>query len=158
MNNYAFIDSQNVNLSIRELGWILDWRKFRVYLKEKYKVERAYMFLGYLSENEGLYKFLRESGYVLVFKEVLNIKGVIKGNIDAELVLQAMIDFDNYDKAVVITNDGDFACLIRYLHDKMKFSCILSPNIQRCSALLQKSANGKIYCMSFLRAKIGIKK
>ena len=37
-NNYAFIDSQNLNLAIRDLGWILDFKKFRVYLKEKYQV------------------------------------------------------------------------------------------------------------------------
>ena len=28
-NNYAFIDSQNVNLAIRDQGWILDFRRFR---------------------------------------------------------------------------------------------------------------------------------
>ncbi len=38
MDNFAFIDSQNLNLSIRALGWRLDFRRFRVYLKEKYEV------------------------------------------------------------------------------------------------------------------------
>jgi len=33
-NNYAFIDSQNVNLSIQELGWRLDFARFRKYLVE----------------------------------------------------------------------------------------------------------------------------
>lgn len=33
-NNYAFIDSQNLNLSIREQGWILDFGKFRIYLRD----------------------------------------------------------------------------------------------------------------------------
>ena len=40
-NNYAFIDSQNVNLSVQSLGWRLDFAKFRVYLKEKFGVESA---------------------------------------------------------------------------------------------------------------------
>ncbi len=35
-NNYAFIDSQNLNLNIRNQGWILDFARFRVYLKEKH--------------------------------------------------------------------------------------------------------------------------
>ncbi len=30
-NNYAFIDSQNLNLSIRDQGWVLDFRRFRKY-------------------------------------------------------------------------------------------------------------------------------
>ena len=44
--NYAFVDSQNVNLAIRELGWKLDFKRFRVYLREKYGVEKAYLFIG----------------------------------------------------------------------------------------------------------------
>ena len=27
-NNYAFIDSQNLNLSIRDCGWQLDFKRF----------------------------------------------------------------------------------------------------------------------------------
>ena len=44
INNYAFIDSQNLNLAIRELGWKLDFARFRVYLSEKYHVTKAYLF------------------------------------------------------------------------------------------------------------------
>jgi len=40
LNNYAFIDSQNLNLGIQKLGWKLDYRKFRVYLAEKYGAKR----------------------------------------------------------------------------------------------------------------------
>jgi len=36
-NNYAFIDSNNLNLAIQELGWKLDFKRFRIYLKEKHK-------------------------------------------------------------------------------------------------------------------------
>lgn len=44
--NYAFIDSQNLNLGVQDLGWQLDFKRFRVYLKEKFHVRRAYLFLG----------------------------------------------------------------------------------------------------------------
>ncbi len=53
-NNFAFIDSQNVHLGIATLGWKLDWRRFRVYLQEHYGVSRAYLFIGYVPENQGL--------------------------------------------------------------------------------------------------------
>jgi len=33
-NNFAFIDGQNLNLGIQELGWKLDFSRFRQYLKE----------------------------------------------------------------------------------------------------------------------------
>ena len=69
MNNYAFIDAQNVHLGIKSLGWKLDWRKFRVYLKEKYSVTKAYLFIGYLSSNQDLYSLVRhlyENGKLLM--------------------------------------------------------------------------------------------
>ena len=55
INNYAFIDSQNLNLSIRSLGWKLDFARFRIYLKEKYGVTKAFLFIGYVEGNNDLY-------------------------------------------------------------------------------------------------------
>ena len=53
-SNYAFIDSQNINLGIRGDGWRIDWRKFRAYLTVEYEVTKAYLFLGFISENAAL--------------------------------------------------------------------------------------------------------
>lgn len=47
-NNYAFIDCQNLYFGIKELGWQLDWKRFRIYLKDKYKVTQAFICIGYL--------------------------------------------------------------------------------------------------------------
>ncbi|MBI1923607.1 NYN domain-containing protein [Candidatus Poribacteria bacterium] len=128
-NHDAFIDSQNLNLGVLGLGWKLDFRKFRIYLEEKYKVTKAYLFLGYLPEEQGLYNALQSYGYVLVFKPVLRKRsGGVKGNVDAELVLQAMIDYPHYDKAVIVTGDGDFACLVKYLHQQHKLHRLIVPN------------------------------
>lgn len=141
LKNSAFIDSQNVNLGIKELGWKLDWKKFRVYLKEKYGIETAYMFIGYIEENQDLYLSLQKAGYILVFKEILKNKdGFVKGNCDAELVLQAMIDYEKYEKAVIVSGDGDFACLVRHLKKQGKLKKVLVPNATRYSALLKKAA------------------
>lgn len=114
-NNFAFIDGQNLNLGIRSLGWKLDFFRFRRYLKEKYSVTRAYYFIGYVPGNQPLYSNLQKAGYILIFKPTIpDNNGRIKGNIDAALVLQAMIEYSNYDKAVIITSDGDFYSLIKY--------------------------------------------
>src|SRR3989338_1567015 len=100
--NYTFIDGQNLHLGIQSLGWKLDYKKFRVYLKEKYAVEKAYVFIGYLSGNQPLYTFLQDAGYILVFKPVMYSKeGDIKGNIDADLVLYSMIEYENYGQAII---------------------------------------------------------
>lgn len=138
-NNYAFIDSQNVNLSIRKLGWELDFRKFRIYLKDKFKVKKAFLFIGYVPNNQHLYTFLQKTGYILVFKPTLEKNGVIKGNCDAELVLHCMIELNNFDKAIVVTNDGDFFCLIEYLDENKKLFKLLTPSF-KYSSLLRKYA------------------
>ncbi len=157
-NNYAFIDSQNLNLGVRSLGWRLDFGKFRVYLKEKYQVATAYLFVGYIPENQDLYSSLQKSGYVLLFKPVLPHKdGSHKGNIDADLVLQAMIDYSNYDKAVIVTSDGDFYCLVKYLYERQKLKLVLSPYVETCSTLLKKSAKEKVVFIANLREKLEYK-
>ena len=158
LNNYAFIDSQNLNLGIQGLKWKLDHRKFRVYLKEKYQISVAYLFIGYLAENQDLYSALQSAGFVLVFKPTLPDKdGKVKGNIDADLVLQAMIDYKKYDKAVIVSSDGDFYSLVKYLYKNKKLKCVMSPYIKTCSALLKKTAREKIVFMNNLRKKLEYK-
>src|SRR3989344_7012142 len=88
---YAFIDSQNLNLGIRSQGWQLDFKRFRVYLKDKYNVKKAFLFIGYLPKNRNLYNYLQSSGYELVFKtSVKDNNGKHKGNVDAELIVWTM--------------------------------------------------------------------
>ena len=157
-NNFAFIDSNNLNLGVKESGWRLDFKKFRIYLKEKYGVTKAYLFIGYLPENQELYRSLQEFGYVLIFKPVMKNKdGEPKGNVDAELVLQAMVDWDRYDKAVIVSSDGDFYCLVNYLYEKSKLKRVISPNYKKCSALLKKAAREKIDFLDYQRDKLARK-
>lgn len=168
-NNYAFIDSQNLNLGVQKIGWKMDWRKFRQWLEEKYGVTHAYMFIGYMAENESLYELMHEHGYLIVLKPTLEIKApvealseeqvvekakqlvavtvdgeaetekpkmIVKGNIDADLVLYAMKELPNYDQAVIVSGDGDFLSLIEYLADQKKLLKLLTPN-RRYSTLLK---------------------
>ena len=156
--NYAFIDSQNLNLGVASLGWKLDYGRFRIYLREKYSVSVAYLFIGYIPSNQDLYSYLQSRGYVLVFKPTLaDGDGQIKGNVDADLVLQAMIDFQKYDKAVIVTSDGDFYSLVRYLYINQKLERVISPYIRTCSVLLKKTAKEKISFMDNLRHKLACK-
>ncbi len=155
-NNYAFIDSQNLHLGIKKLGWELDWRKFRIYLDEKYGVDIAYIFIGFIPENKELYLYLQKAGYVLVYKPViLNGEGVTKGNVDADLVLQAMLDYSKYNKAIIVSSDGDFYSLVRHLYDTNKLEFVMSPYKDTCSTLLKKSAKEKIIFIDNLKQLLG---
>lgn len=156
-NNYAFIDSQNLNLAIREQDWALDFKRFRRYLEDKYHITKAFIFIGYIATNESLYTSLQEYGYILVFKPTLYLPdGRVKGNIDAELVLHTMIEYPNYDKAVIVTGDGDFYCLIDYLKKQNKLEKLIIPNRYKFSSLLRKFALDMVF-MNDLRGKLEYK-
>ena len=139
LNNYAFIDSQNLNLGILGLGWKLDFKKFRVYLEEKYAVKKIFLFIGYIPQNQKLYKSLRSYGYLLIFKSIIKENGKIKGNVDAELVLHTMIEYQNFDKAIIVSGDGDFSCLIKYLYREDKLLRLVIPNKYKYSILLKRA-------------------
>lgn len=146
--NYAFIDNQNLNLGVRKLGWKMDWRKFRKYLEEKHGVTKAFMFIGHMPEHEDMYLKLHDAGYLIVLKPTFDMtklpkidsskkedeksedKKVIKGNVDAELVLWAVKEMPNYQKAVIVSGDGDFYSLVEYLDQQKKLKVLLTPNSQ----------------------------
>lgn len=153
---YAFVDAQNVTYGVSATRWKLDWGKFRLFLRNKYGVEKAFLFIGYIESNADLYKRLQEQGFILIFKNVLEIQDgdsvTYKGNVDAELVLHTMIEYPNYDKAVVVTGDGDFFCLIEYLEENDKLKKIVTPN-RRYSSLLRKFSS-YIVDLHTLRGKL----
>lgn len=152
--NFAFIDSQNLNLGTQRVGWKMDWRKFLEYLRNEHNVTRAYLFIGYIADNEAMYEQLHDIGYLVVLKPTVEMtqkpvngdtkneksdkpdKPVVKGNIDAELVLFAMKEMPNYQQAVIVSGDGDFLCLAEYLADKKRLKHIMAPN-WRYSSLLK---------------------
>lgn len=155
MNNYAFIDAQNLYRGIKSLGWKLNWTKFRVYLKDKYKVSTAYVFIGFIPSQQALYADLQKAGFILIFKPVIyDSTGNAKGNCDADLVLQAILEKEHYSKAVIVTSDGDFYSLVKYLYDTGKLEMVLSPYIKTCSKLLKKEAKERINYMDNLKGKI----
>ncbi len=138
-NNYAFIDGQNLHFGIKSLGWKLDHKKFRAYLEKEHGVTRAYIFLGFMEEHQDLYSVLQEAGFICYFKPLVRYDdGVIKGNVDADMVLQVMIDIENYDKAIIISGDGDFSGLIRHLIYKRKLGQMIIPNRDKYSSLYDR--------------------
>jgi len=161
--NYAFIDSQNLNVGTQKFGWKLDWAKFRKHLQTKYNVTHAYLFIGYVPEFEAMYEQLHEQGYLIVLKPTFDMtrfrpqetpdavepsvdltkksstaskqddktddKKVTKGNVDADLVLWAMKELPNYNKAVIVSGDGDFYSLVEYLDGQNRLLKLVAPNM-----------------------------
>jgi len=40
----------------------------------------------------------------------------------------AAIEYPNYNKAIIVSGDGDFACLLEFLDDKDKLLHVFTPN------------------------------
>jgi uncharacterized LabA/DUF88 family protein len=154
-NNYAFIDSQNLNLSIQNLGWKLDYSRFRRYLHDKYHVSRAFIFIGYMEEQAQLYGHLETAGYELIYKPTLSYKdGSTKGNVDAELVMHTIIELPHYHQAVIVTGDGDFYSLIDYLITQHRLAKLIIPSQARYSTLLKRIDPVHLAFVSDLRQKL----
>ena len=140
--NYAFVDGNNLYLGAKAQNIKLDYGKLRKYLRTKFGVEKAFLFIGYDPHNTTLYATLQTYGYVLIFKPTVIFEDeggnrTMKGNVDAELVLHAAaIEYKNYDQAIIITSDGDFACLMRYLSKNKKLKKIITPT-EKFSKLLK---------------------
>ncbi len=142
-NNYAYIDAANLHQATKELGWELDYHRFRVWLSEKYGVVKACLFIGLVPKNKNLYTHLQNSGFILIFKEVIyDGIGKPKGNCDADLVVQVMQDAfeNNFEKAIIVSSDGDYSSLVKFLQSQSKLEAVLSPAIEeKCSILLKRT-------------------
>lgn len=139
--NIACIDGQNL---YQWLDWTLDYTRFRVYLRDKYKVEKAYYFLGFREKENDLYEKLQESWFILVFNlKWENLKSNKKGNVDTNLVFHTMKKLieGEFDRIVLVSWDGDYKMLVDYLVEKGRFKKVIAPNLKFASSLYKDKKN-----------------
>lgn len=134
-----YIDGNNLYRSARDIGFEIDYKKFRSWLRQKYNPVLVYLFIGLLPNKVLFYEYLQKCGYILVFKQTVSVGEKIKGNCDAELVLKSLVDYyeKSFDFCILITSDGDFGCLVEFLKENKAIYCIISPDKNKCSFLLR---------------------
>jgi len=155
---FAFIDSQNLFLGIKSLGWELDYKKFYIYLQQKYSVDKVFMYIGFIEEYQSLYDFLTLAGFELIFKNTKRVgkgKNDIKGNIDVDLTVDVINRLVNYDRGIFVSADGDFCALYDYIIEKGKSITILIPNKKKYSIFLTKYSKSLRF-MNDLDRKLGL--
>ncbi len=88
------------------MKWKLDYHKFRSWIRQKFGIANAYIFIGLIAKQANLYTSLQNAGFELIFKDVVfGDDGKAKGNCDADLVLKATRDyFENKPASVVKIN------------------------------------------------------
>jgi len=144
IDNIAYIDGQNLFMGTnkREPIWEVDLQKFRVYLKEKYNIDKAYYYLGYVQDGstfEMLYETIQSAGFILVFREHNSaMKGTKKGNVDADIIFSIMKRLyyqEDFDKVVLVSGDGDYKMLVDLLIEEGKLAKVLFPKQRYVSSL-----------------------
>ncbi len=152
INTNVYIDGANLKKGIEFLDREINYKKLYDWLRKKYRVKKVYLFLGYIKKLDVFYGELTDMGYSIIFKETFFEDSILKGNCDAELILNCIKDFyeNEYDNAILISGDGDFSCLVKFLEERKSLCRVIAPNIKRCSVFLKRSTNKIVYMEKML--------
>jgi uncharacterized LabA/DUF88 family protein len=162
-NNYAYIDGVNLHLTYEsaDFDWKVDYNKLLNYLQKKYGVIVAHYFLGNTASTKPIYEKLSSYGYNIKLKEPSPYRDkekvcpycnkVIepetqkyKADVDSYMTMQIMADMNDFDKAIIVTSDGDFDEIVKMLLNRDKLRLVFAPCREGCSKLLQRVAVDKI--------------
>jgi uncharacterized LabA/DUF88 family protein len=118
----VFIDGPNLYGAARTLGFEIDFRLLLKELRSRGTLVRAYYYTTIIEDQEysairPLVDWLDYNGYTVVTKptkEFLDESGrrKVKGNMDIELVVDAMEMSEHVDEMVLFSGDGDFRSLV----------------------------------------------
>ncbi len=167
LRNIAYVDGQNLHMGTASSkpSWQIDLARFRVYLNEKYNIERAYYYLGYVREGakyENLYEAIQRAGFILVFREHNSaMLGTKKGNVDTDIIFSVMkrlYQKDKFAKIILVSGDGDYKMLVDFLIEENRFEKILFPNGKRRSSLYKSISRHYYASLEDSKQKIGLKK
>jgi len=160
-NNLAFIDGQNLYLGTRseQPAWEVDLVRFRIYLSQKYKIQRAYYFFGFVNEKyQDLYDSIQEAGFILKFRKHNSaMMSKKKGNVDTDIVFDIMKKIykkEPFNKIVLVAGDGDYKMLVDFLIEESKFEKILFPNKQFASSLYKELPSKYYDYLNNIKSKI----
>lgn len=160
-NNYAFIDGANLHFTYENIAWKIDYHKLLNFLRNKLNVSIAYYFIGNTKESADIRQKLESYGYTIKLKEPSPYKTEIvecpycrkvivpelnknKSDVDSLMTLTVISNLNLFDKAVLITSDGDFDELVKMLLRDDKLRMVFLPCREGCSKLLKKVATDKI--------------
>ncbi len=124
---YAFVDAANIIYRDSEPDpWKIDLKKLIKYLRERFGVTKVLYFGGVDDRNKtqiNLYKKLESWGYDLRLNPVKHFvneygKWYMKADVDSRMTFEMMRLYSEYDQAIILTGDGDFYWVLKYLFEK----------------------------------------
>lgn len=133
----VFIDASNIYFSQKTMGWRVDFKKLLKYFKLNTDLFKISFYAAINPENlkeRRFHDFLEIIGYSVKHKKIKFIKdqndnlhgGHHKGNIDVDLTIDAVHFRDDYETFILLSGDGDFESLIKYLKFYKKRCIVIS--------------------------------
>lgn len=125
-----FIDGANMFYAQRKMGWHIDYRKVYEFYASQAQVYNAFYYTSVTNPPdpgmEGFLRALTGMGYTVrrkVVKEILDQETgqtIRKANLDIEIVIDMLTTAQLFDRAVLISGDGDFERAVEYLRGRGK--------------------------------------
>lgn len=126
-----YVDGANVYFAQKEaLGWWIDWPRFLEAMREGKDLVSARWYQAYRNnpepEQERFLHHLTLVGFAVRKKILKSIYDrntgdtTLKGNLDIDLTIDALIESEHYDVAVLVTGDSDFVPLVDILRARGK--------------------------------------
>lgn len=133
----VFLDGSNFFFMQKDaLGWFADPRRILEYIERYGEIVDAFYYIGTdgpsAARQDAFLRALPQMGYSLVTKPIKTMfdpgtgKRIRKSNLDIEIALDMFNTIDNYDKAVLISGDGDFERALRLLKARGKQFLVLA--------------------------------
>ncbi len=148
VKNLAFVDGQNLHMGTAKQEanpWVIDLKRFRIYLADKYSVTTAFYHLGYVQDSlrsQEIYEEIQNAGFILVFRQHSEAMiGNKKGNVDSDIIFsitKRLYKKEDFKKIVLVSGDGDYKNLVDFLIEENRFEKILFPNRKFASSLYKK--------------------
>ena len=157
----VFIDASNIFYSQRTLGWRMDYRKLKTYFEQECDLTGLYFYTGQIGKDHKQAKFfqrMKEYGYKVTSKEVKMIKLAPniykpKGDLDVELVIEALKNANKFDTCVLMSGDSDFAPLVDELKLQGKSVIVMSTKGHISRELIERA---KYVNIKKLKAQIAL--
>jgi uncharacterized LabA/DUF88 family protein len=131
-----FIDGANLHATARSLNFDIDYKRLLEEFKSRGYLLRAYYYTALVEDQEyssirPLIDWLDYNGYKVITKPVREFvdhagRRKIKGNMDIELVVDAMQIAEHVDHIVLFSGDGDFRPLVEAIQRRGRKVSVVS--------------------------------
>lgn len=144
---YVFIDAANILYSQQTLVWRVDYQKLKEYLERERDLKGLYFYTGKIGKDHRQERFLKKMigyGYQVKSKEVKIIKIAPntygrKGDLNAELIIDALKNIDNFETCILMSSDSDFAPLVDELKARGKWDIVMSTKHHISRELIERA-------------------